>query len=329
MAKSKSGKPGDDEPKIADANWLLNDDPTAPPKPQPKPQPQAKPKPGPRPKSESGSASASEPEVDHSYDLAGGDDALFETDEAAPPVPPIPAPESRKPISRLDAEEGWEAEAQARAAARKSEPEPVDTTPTVDQVWSRGAEWGSHLVLMAVAAAIIGFIIYLALSAHLFLIAMLLLMLGGAAMMVLGYPLFITLERPVRITPEQAAKDYYHMLSHMRPHYPRMWLMLSSAGRKSHEFSSFGQFQSYWKRTLARLQGAASSFNSLKFKVEDFRADKSAGVTSVNAKFTVKVYRGEPGPGNEVASYLISTGLVKGPDRMWYLNSGVLPSERR
>ena len=120
MAKSKSGKPGDDEPKIADANWLLNDDPTAPSQPKPKPQPQAKPRPGPRPKSEPEPEpepeSESEPEVDHSYDLAGGDDALFEAAEAALPVPPIPASESRKPISRLDAEEGWEAEAQAVAA---------------------------------------------------------------------------------------------------------------------------------------------------------------------------------------------------------------------
>jgi len=48
----------------------------------------------------------------------------------------------------------------------------------------------------------------------------------------------------------------------------------------------------------------------------------------INAKFAIKVFRGDPAPGNEVATYLITTGLVKGPDRMWYLNNGKLPNER-
>ena len=66
------------------------------------------------------------------------------------------------------------------------------------------------------------------------------------------------------------------------------------------------------------------------FQVENFASDKSVGQTSLFAKYTLKVFKGDPGPGNkELASYQISTRLVKGPDRMWYLTSGTLPTERR
>jgi hypothetical protein len=208
----------------------------------------------------------------------------------------------------------------------------VDTGPParVDQVWTRGAEWGGSLVKIAIAAAGTGFAVYVALSLSMYFLAFLLIGLGGVIVLALCYPIFITLERPVRITPEQAAKDYYTMLSHLFPHYERMWLLLSTSGQTSREFSSFGQFKRYWKQTLARLQGGkASQINPLRFQVEDFHSEKSAGMTSLNAKFTVKVFRGEPTPDNEVASYLIASGLVKGPDRMWYLNNGMLPNERK
>jgi hypothetical protein len=149
--------------------------------------------------------------------------------------------------------------------------------------------------------------------------------------LVLCYPIFITLERPVRITPEQAAKDYFAMLSYPRPFYPRMWLLLSTAGRSAREFSSYGQFKSYWKRKLGQIQGGgAPFFNPLHFKVENFTSQKSVGQTAVSAKYTLKVFRGEPRSGSkELVSYLVSTSLVKGSDRMWYLNSGTLPTERR
>ena len=58
----------------------------------------------------------------------------------------------------------------------------------------------------------------------------LILLVGGLGAVVLSYPILITLERPVRITPEQAARDYFGALSHHFPHYRRMWLLLSARG---------------------------------------------------------------------------------------------------
>ncbi len=56
---------------------------------------------------------------------------------------------------------------------------------------------------------------------------------GAVGLLLLCYPLFITMERPIRITPEQAVNDYYAALSHSIPHTRRMWLLLSEEGRYS------------------------------------------------------------------------------------------------
>jgi hypothetical protein len=291
MAGSPSQRPEDDR-KIADADWLKDDVPKAKSKPT--------------------TAGSSRPvaDADHSYDVLGKSSEHSDTEE--PPPPPVRSPPSasRKPSRRDDG----------------PETEKAGPPATVDQVWSRGAEWGGHLTFLAIAAAVVGLLIYVVFSLGLYFVAFLLIGLGGAVLIALCYPIFITLERPVRITPEQAAKDYYAMLSHGLPHYPRMWLLLSSAGRSSGDFSTFGEFRNYWKGKLASLQGGkASTLNPLKFQVESFRSEKSAGATSVTARFTVKVFRETPGPSNEVASFEIKSGLVKGPDRMWYLNNGTLP----
>lgn len=293
MAGPSSPSPEDEKKKIADADWLLSDTPKAKPKAAPT------------------GASRTVADADHSYDVLPGHDEP--SDAVEPPPVPVPPVTPRKPKPKAEARE------------------PVEAGPpaSVDQVWSRGAEWGSSLFSLGFAAVAFGVLIYIALSAGQFMLAFLLAGLGGAALLALCYPIFITLERPVRITPEQAAKDYFATLSHSLPHYQRMWLLLSSAGRVSPEFSSYGAFKGYWKRTLAKLQGGkASQLNPLTFQVEDFHSEKSAGMTAINAKYTVKVYRGDPEPGNEVASYLIATSLVKGPDRMWYLNNGKLPNEQ-
>ena len=71
---------------------------------------------------------------------------------------------------------------------------------------------------------------------------------------VLSYPILITLERPVRITPEQALRDYYGALSHHLPHFRRMWLLLEHGGRISTAYGSFEGFKAYWKDRLANMR---------------------------------------------------------------------------
>ena len=104
--------------------------------------------------------------------------------------------------------------------------------------------------------------------------------------------MLITLERPVRITPEQAVTDFFAAASHHVPHYRRMWLLLSSAGRESGPFRSFDDFRDHWKGGSRRWKASrgAGKFTPLKFEVEGFRADKSTGKATSRANYTVQVY---------------------------------------
>jgi HAMP domain-containing protein len=280
--------PRDDDRSIADAAHLFRDEP-ARPSPTPSPRPGAVP---------SGEG----------YELEGPDPA--DIAPVAPPIPTTPIPE-----------------------AEPSAPRRVRTAPTVearvDQVWTRSAEWGPHLIVLAIVGLVVFFLFWNFLTVDTLGIAFLILIAGLAVLLVLSYPILITLERPVRITPEQAVKDYYGALSHHLPHYRRMWLLLSSAGRTSSAYGSFEGFKRYWKQRLAKLRGhRASSWTPLVFKIDDFKSEKSAGKTSIDAKFTVHIFirgRANEGP---IDSIKVETGLVRGPDNMWYLNKGTLPGER-
>ena len=116
-------------------------------------------------------------------------------------------------------------------------------------------------------------------------------------------------------------------LSHHLPHYRRMWLLLSTAGRTSGSFGSFEGFKGYWKEQLTNLKaGRAGTYTPLKFQIVDFRSDKSAGQSVIDAKYTVEVYirgRLDEGP---IETVRFDTSLVRGPDRMWYLDLGTLPA---
>ncbi|MFO0953965.1 MAG: hypothetical protein U0835_22970 [Isosphaeraceae bacterium] len=201
-----------------------------------------------------------------------------------------------------------------------------DPELAVDQVWSRWAEWGPNLIVVAAAAAFALLVLYGLLSAEQYWLAFFFLLIGGVGVLVLCYPIFITLERPVRVTPEQAVRDYYGALSHHRPHYRRMWLLLSRDGRLCSSYGSFEGFQKYWKDRLAELKrGRASASTPLKFVVEDFKSAKSAGMDELPGSFTIKVLvRGRQGEG-PIESIRVQSTFIKGPDRMWYLDHGTLP----
>ena len=281
--------PPDDDPGIADAEGLFRDARPSRPAPQ-----------GPTP--------PAGPSGSDVFDVEGIDLPEDDDDDAAPPPPrrgdyrPAPPAEGR--------------------SARRI----VDESATVDQVWSRGAEWGPNLLLLAVVGAAVLGLTYVA-SSNLGLAALILLV-GGAVWVLLTYPIVVTLERPVRITPEQAAKDFYGALSHHLPHYRRMWLLLTSAGRTTSQYGSFEGFKAYWKKRLAQLRGnRVKGFTPLDFQVEEFRSEKSAGKNYVDAKFKVAVHvRGRRGAG-PFATIKVESGLVRGPDNMWYLNKGTLPDE--
>jgi hypothetical protein len=251
---------------------------------------------------------------------------------------PVPPPQSPAGPGAAGAEGHYEVEdlpellpddrpgvkAPTAAGAKESRPG-LEASEEVDQVWTRWDEWSGTIFSLVVAGLALFVVLYMLVAFDQYGLAFLAFLAGGAGLAFLSYPILITLERPVRVTPEQALRDYFTALSHHFPHYKRMWLLLSSAGRVSSEFASFEGFRAYWKRRLAELRaGRASEFTPLKFKIEDFQSEKSVGKSEMDVKFVLKVSirgRQQEGP---FESFRIETALVKGPDRMWYLKQGTL-----
>ena len=250
----------------------------------------------------------------------GPGEAVRDPDPPPRPVPPpIPAPTPRpKKPTPVDppASSGDAGEFEAEISA-------------VDPVWTRWAEWGSDVVRLGVVAGATLVLAWLV-SGWSISLSLLVMAAGGAATVLLSYPILVTLERPVRITPEQAVTDFFAAASHHFPNYRRMWLLLSNLGRGSGRFGTFEDFRDHWSSRVEgwRSSGGGGKYTPLKFAVVDFHADKSTGKSTSKADYTVHVLvrgRVQDGP---VATFRMAHGLVKGPDRMWYLNQGTLESSK-
>ncbi len=243
---------------------------------------------------------------------------------------PGPAPVQRTPITTRPTAKS---RAQAGASSGSSndpgdeDDESEGERSEVDPEWSRSLEWGPDVVRVAlVGLATLVLLWFTSGSMKLMALAFLV---GGAATVLLAYPILITLERPVRITPEHAVGDFYAAASHHFPHYRRMWLLLSAAGRESGPFRDFDHFRAAWRgRIESWKRDRAGRFTPLRFEVGDFRADKSTGKSTTTASYSVRIFvRGED-DSRPLAAYNVSHGLIKGSDRMWYLNRGSLPTGR-
>lgn len=311
MAKAQPQPPGDDR-EIADAADLLRDTPagwvSSTPKAKSRPAPRAEPAP------------EDDPE---GYDLAEVD---LPTAPKPPPLPfedEAPRGRARARTEPEDVEDLGDDEPRPRDRGRVRDLESdtlYDPDSAVEEVWSRRAEWWPSLAAMGVVALATWFCLF-----YVNIPTMLVLVVGLLLLGLLSYPIVITMERPVRITPEQAARDYFGALSHFFPHYRRMWLLLSARGRHSSQFESFGEFKAYWKRRLAELNGGKGAWpNALGFEVVDYKGEKSGGKAVADAKFTVKVVRlGKP-DAPPLDNVRVAASFVKGPDKMWYLDDGML-----
>ena len=206
-----------------------------------------------------------------------------------------------------------------------AEDDPTD----VDPIWSRGAEWGPDLIRVGLVGGATLVVTWFTLGLSIGL-AFLVLALGGVACVLLSYPILITIERPVRITPEQAVTDFFAAASHHLPHYRRMWLLLGPTARSVGRFSSFEDFRSQWVRRMAGWkEGRGGKYTPLSFKVTEFRGEKSVGQSVSHVDYTVQVFVRGHETEKPIATYRMMHGVVKGPDRMWYLNQGTLTSAGR
>lgn len=271
---------------------------------------------------------------DDGYGLIGGPDDAATAEEPPRPVD-LPKPEKRVRRPAADAEPApTPTRSRATAAPDDEPPRPrrrksaevqSDEDAVADPLWTRWGEWGGTVIRVGMAGLATLVLAYILVKFDAWGLAALAVLAGGAVAVLLSYPILVTMERPVRITPEQAVKDFYAAASHHFPQYQRMWLLLSSAGRDAGPFRSFGDFESAWKARVAAWKGSrVKKYAPLDFQVQDFRADKSVGQTTVWAEYTLRV---RPRDATEVlGSIRMAHGLVKGDDRMWYLNRGLPPA---
>jgi hypothetical protein len=290
-----------EQQEMASAEGLFQDDPAAQPKTHDKP----------AAKSDIGSG--------ETFALADGSSS----DDLDPPTPVTMPP---RPTAKTEERAARPRKVEQSSSSSSSSSSPtLEPSDLVEEVWSRTAEWGPTFLLVGAWVIFIVLIVYFGLGSENIWTAVLTLIVGGIVAVFLSYPILITLERPVRITPEQALRDYYGSLAHHLPHFRRMWLLLSTAGRISTAYGSFEGFKAYWKNRLANLrQGHTSSMTPLVFEVADFKADKSAGKVRIDVQFTLKIWvRGQRKAG-AIQVIPMSIALVRGPDRMWYLEDGTL-----
>jgi hypothetical protein len=262
------------------------------------------------------------PETDETFDLVDGPSVEESAPVAVvPPVPNAPPPVPRAAPKKAKTEAGVGA---APEKARVQQPSDV-----VEEVWTRSAEWGGTLLVLSIWLFLFAGTLYKSMSVEDFRPFFLILVLGIPFTVFVSYPMLITLERPVRITPEQAARDYYTSLAHHWPHYKRMWLLLSKAGRVSMAYGSFEGFKAYWKKKLKELRGKhAGATTPLVFEIHKVRGDKSAGKAIVDVEYELQVFvRGKRAAG-PIATMGVAMGMIRGEDNMWYLQDGTIPPPR-
>jgi HAMP domain-containing protein len=294
--KADNPRHGESESQVGDAGLLFRDaspSPAAPSRPAPPPAP------------------------DSGGEFALADAPELPTDQAVPASLASPRAAPEEPFSAKPHRD--------RAGAPPKDDARLDPSALVEEPWSRWAEWGTNLMVVGGWMTVLVLLVYFVFGQEFYGLAFVLLLVGLLVAVVLAYPMLITLERPVRVTPEQALRDYYGALSHHVPHVRRMWLLLSSAGRVSAAYGSFEGFKGYWKEQLARLRaGHAGPLTPLVFEVIDFKSEKSAGKTRIDATFTVSVsVRGNRASG-AIHKVPMAIALVRGPDNMWYLENGTL-----
>lgn len=188
-------------------------------------------------------------------------------------------------------------------------------------VWTRAAEWWPALVRVGLTLMIAIYLTVKAIEDFSIPTTLLVAFCGLIAVIVMSYPLIITLERPVRFTPEQALKDYFAALSNVFPHHRRMWLLLSSQGQSTLDFGSLNAFRAYWQAIVFKYAGN-KYVSPLRFEVTEFKTEQGGGQTDdVEVRYQVVITRLGSSP---IATIPMEMTLSRGSDRMWYLNEGRL-----
>lgn len=194
--------------------------------------------------------------------------------------------------------------------------------------WSRLAESGSSLLQVTVTVLATMILAWIFADWKTLHIAGWISVLGAILAILLSYPLVVGLERPVRMSPERAVRDYFEALEHHRPLLRRMWIFLSPEGRESRFFTNEDGFRLYWQRRIREWQHRGNAWQLTPIAVAIGQVHDKTDAHNHDLRhlhFTVQIsLRGKRAAG-PVATYELNWSAVRGPDRQWYLLNGDLP----
>jgi hypothetical protein len=203
-------------------------------------------------------------------------------------------------------------------------------TPLRDDIqpWTRFRESSSDFVRMAVAGLSTIILAWLFSGWSTIHLAGWICVAGTAVVAITAYPLIVGLERPVRMSPERAVRDYFESLEHHGPLYRRMWIFLTPEAQNCQSFADFDSFKLYWNQRAQewRHRGNAWPRTPVVISFDQFQSKQDASDPNKSLlKFSISVsLRGHRSSG-PVASYKLSWTAFRGPDRQWYLADGNLP----
>ncbi|MEJ7638430.1 MAG: hypothetical protein WKF75_10770, partial [Singulisphaera sp.] len=231
------------------------------------------------------------------------------------PVIPVRAPKSSA------AEKPPRADRVERAERSEERSEPEDEA-NVDEVWTRWGEWGPTLMTLGLGGVIVVALALFAFSANAVGMGFLILLLGGQRGAVATYPIAVTMERPMRMTPEQALKDFYAAASH---HFHTIAGCGCCWRRRLRvvEFHSFATFRATGSGGWP-ASGATASRSPPWRSPSATSARTGVGQTVMEGEYSVAV-RARGAEGGLVEEVRIESVFVRGPDKMWYLSSESCP----
>jgi hypothetical protein len=197
-------------------------------------------------------------------------------------------------------------------------PDFPEDPPEVRDVWTRWVDWKEPVILggggIVLASLIFFWGSYVAMVIFL------------AAGLYAAYYFVISMEVPVRVTPEQAIQEFFAAASHRLPNFRRMYGVLTSDGKRCDAFADYGQFRSYWRETLSQLNSSPSWLVPLEFRIEGFKCRYNEDKSMARLRYALRIGpRGRLESARPLAEFDVRNLVVKASDGQWYVNDGTLP----
>ena len=140
-----------------------------------------------------------------------------------------------------------------------------------------------------------------------------------------GYRFVITVEAPVRTTPEQGLREFFGAFCHRFPNYRRMYDFLTGDERSSSKWGAEPRkgFRRYWLEQKREILGEGYPCRAVDYRMERVHTEynKQRNFSRIECRLTL-FPRGHAESGQ---TRPLQMTLAKGADNCWYLNEGRLP----